>query len=108
MIDAVRIIAVLGVVIGSGFSLLASLGLIRFPDLYTRIHAGSKAGAVGAGFILISLAVISLDPAVVLRVVIAILFLLLTTPISAHLLARSAYISGVRPIGITKTNEIID
>ena len=76
MIDALRILAAFGIVAGAGFSLLAAVGLVRFPDLYTRIHAASKAGVVGAGFILLALAVVSLDVSIVLRSIIAILFLL--------------------------------
>jgi multicomponent Na+:H+ antiporter subunit G len=105
MIDALRIIAALAVVIGAGFGFLAALGLVRFPDIYTRIHAASKAGVVGAGFIFLGLALMSLDLAVILRSIIAILFLLMTTPVSAHLLARSAYVARVEPNAITKVDE---
>jgi multicomponent Na+:H+ antiporter subunit G len=108
MIDALRIVAAFAIVIGAGFCLLATVGLVRFPDLYTRIHAASKAGVVGAGLILLGLAVVSLDFAVILRSIIAVLFLLLTVPISAHLLARSAYATGVKPNAITKSEEIRD
>jgi multicomponent Na+:H+ antiporter subunit G len=106
MIDIIRIIAALGVVIGSLFGLLAAVGIVRFPDLYTRLHAASKAGAVGTGLILLALAVVSLDMAVIIRSIIAILFVLLTTPLSAHLLARAGYMTGVKLADLTKTNEI--
>jgi multicomponent Na+:H+ antiporter subunit G len=108
MICALQIIAAFGIVAGAGFCLLASVGLVRFPDLYTRIHAASKAGVVGAGLILLALAVVSLDVSIVLRSIVAILFLLITTPISAHLLSRSAYLTGLRPDDITKTDELAD
>jgi multicomponent Na+:H+ antiporter subunit G len=108
VIDALRIIAAFGIIAGAGFCLLASVGLVRFPELYTRIHAASKAGVVGAGFILLALAIVSLDISIVLRSIVAILFLLMTTPISAHLLSRSAYFAGQRPADITKTNELTD
>lgn len=106
MIDVLRILVAVGVVTGSMFGLLAALGLVRFPDLYTRLHAASKAGVVGAGFILLALALASLDAAVILRSIIAILFLLLTAPISAHLLARAGYMTGVKLTDLTKTNEM--
>jgi len=106
MIDVLRIVAAIGVVAGSLFGLLAAVGLVRFPDLYTRLHAASKAGAVGTGLILLALAIVSLDAAVILRSIIAILFVLLTTPISAHLLARTSYMTGVNPADLTKTNEM--
>jgi multicomponent Na+:H+ antiporter subunit G len=78
------------VVLGALFCLTAAIGLVRLPDLYTRMHAASKAGLLGAGLILLSLAVVSLEGSVVLRSMIGIGFLALTTPVAAHLLARAA------------------
>ncbi len=43
--------------IGSVFSLLAAVGILRLPDLYTRMHAASKAGTMGSGLMLIAIAV---------------------------------------------------
>lgn len=106
IVDALRIVGAFSVVAGSGFGFLAAVGLVRFPDLYTRLHAGAKAGVVGAGFNLIALAAVSFDAAVIFRTLAAILFLLLTTPISAHLLARAAHLSGVKPIYLTKTGDV--
>jgi multicomponent Na+:H+ antiporter subunit G len=83
--------------LGAGFSLLAAIGVVRFPDLLTRMHAASKAGAVGGGLVLLAVALVSFDSAVALRAVFGIVFLLLTTPVSAHLLARVAYLSGRQP-----------
>ncbi len=83
--------------VGALFALIAAIGVLRLPDLYTRMHAASKAGTVGGSFILLAVAVLSQDAAVALRAIIGVLFLLLTTPISAHLLARISYLSGVSP-----------
>jgi len=74
--------------LGAAFALLAAIGVLRLPDLYTRMHAASKAGAVGGGMILLAVALISFDGAVALRAILGTGFLLLTTPVSAHLLAR--------------------
>ncbi|WP_193336540.1 monovalent cation/H(+) antiporter subunit G [Devosia beringensis] len=74
--------------LGASFALLAAIGVLRLPDLYTRMHAASKAGAVGGGLILLAVALISFDGAVALRAILGTGFLLLTTPVSAHLLAR--------------------
>jgi multicomponent Na+:H+ antiporter subunit G len=108
MSSILEIAAAVAVLIGSGFGLLASIGLVRFPDLYTRIHAASKAGVVGAGFVLIGLAIVSVDLSIVLRSIAAIFFLLLTTPISAHLLARSTYITRGHSADITRTDDLSD
>lgn len=87
--------------VGALFALIAAIGVLRLPDLYTRMHAASKAGTVGGSFILLAVAVLSQDAAVSLRAVIGIAFLLLTTPISAHLLARISYFSGLKPVSGT-------
>lgn len=91
---------------GALFALTAAIGVLRLPDLYTRMHAASKAGAVGAGLILLSVAMISLQGPVVLRAILGILFLLLTTPVSAHLLARAAYRTGLRLSANTTLDEM--
>lgn len=93
-------------IVGSLFSLLAAFGILRLPDLYTRMHAASKAGVVGAGLILVGVALASHDYSVILRAVLGILFLVLTTPVSAHLLARAAYRAGVKPHDSTSINEL--
>lgn len=93
---------------GATFGLLAAIGIVRLPDLYSRMHAASKAGIVGAGLIFVGIAVVSLNASIILRAVIGILFLVLTTPVSAHLLARAAYLAGYRPTELTVLNEMQD
>ena len=83
-------------ILGAIFTLLAAVGVVRLPDLYTRMHAASKAGAVGGGLILLAVALVSMDAAVVLRAIIGVIFVILTTPVAAHLLARASYIAGYR------------
>ena len=94
------------IVVGAGFSLLAALGLLRFPDLFTRLHAATKAGTVGVGFVLLAVALASFDLSVALRALGGIAFIILTSPIAAHLLARAAYLSGDRSSNITVVNEL--
>jgi multicomponent Na+:H+ antiporter subunit G len=92
MIEAVTIYAgCVLLLLGSLFSLIAAIGVLRLPDLLTRMHAASKAGLVGAGFVLLAVAVISADIGVALRAIVGVVFLLLTTPVAAHLLARASY-----------------
>ena len=93
-------------VLGAVFTLLAAVGVVRLPDLYTRMHAASKAGAVGGGLILIAVAVLSQDAAVAIRAVVGVIFLLLTTSVSAHLLARASYLSGYKPCNETVVDEL--
>jgi multicomponent Na+:H+ antiporter subunit G len=80
--------------VGALFVLVAALGLVRLPDLLMRMHAATKAGTLGAGLLLIATAVSSPETSVVARAVATIVFLLLTAPIAAHLIARAAYHTG--------------
>ena len=80
--------------VGALFVLVAALGLVRLPDLLMRMHAATKAGTLGAGLLLIAIAVSSPEASVVARAVATIVFLLLTAPIAAHLIARAAYHTG--------------
>lgn len=90
--------------LGAVFSLIAAIGVLRLPDLYTRMHAASKAGAVGGGLVLIAVALLCFDVGVALRAIIGFVFLLLTTPVGAHLLARASY----RASGQSPVNMVID
>ncbi len=95
MIDLIAGIFVLS---GATFCLIAAIGMVRFPDLYVRMHAATKAGTLGVGLALMAVVVfgaVSGDLGTVLRALAALLFVLLTAPIGAHLLARAAYATGV-------------
>jgi multicomponent Na+:H+ antiporter subunit G len=81
---------------GSLFSLVAALGMLRLPDAIIRMHAATKAGTLGAGLILIAEAVFYQEIGITLRALAAIVFLLLTAPVAAHLIGRAAYYSGIK------------
>ncbi len=93
-------------IVGALFSFLAAIGILRLPDLYTRMHAASKAGTLGAGLALIAIAIYALDAAVALRALAGVTFLVLTAPVAAHLLARAAYTAGYKPAAITHINDL--
>ena len=94
-----------GLIIASGlFSLLAAVGMLRFPDVYTRLHAASKAGTLGLGIVFVAAALASFDPWVAVRAILGLGFLLLTAPVAAHLLARAALRNGTRPISNTNND----
>jgi len=96
MADLTNYVAGILLVIGAGFGLIAALGLLRFPDIYCRMHAASKAGTLGSGLMLIAIAVHANDVGTVTRAIAGVVFFLLTAPISAHLLAKAAYAVGYR------------
>ncbi len=95
MIDAIAGILVL---LGALLIFISSLGLVRLPDVYSRMHATTKAGTLGSGFILLAVALQSLEWAVFLKSALAILFIVFTAPISAHLIGRSCHYLGL-PVG---------
>ncbi|MFO8027444.1 MAG: monovalent cation/H(+) antiporter subunit G [Opitutales bacterium] len=82
--------------IGSLSMLLAAIGLIRFPDFYTRAHAGTKAASLGAGMVLLG-AILPIDNLDInIRIWLTILFIFLTVPVAGHLLGRAAYLRGLK------------
>ncbi|MBN16355.1 monovalent cation/H(+) antiporter subunit G [Pelagibacterium nitratireducens] len=97
IVEALYYLAGIMVIVGALFSFVAALGIVRLPDLYTRMHSGSKAGTVGSGLTLLAIALVSFDGSVILRALLGFIFFMLTAPISAHLLARAAYVAGYRP-----------
>ncbi len=106
--DLVLIITGVIMLVGAGFAVIATIGILRLPDLYTRTHAASKAGTLGSGLLLLALAVYSQELDVVTRAIAAIVFFVLTAPISSHLLARSAYLVGYRPEPSTRCDDMAE
>jgi multicomponent Na+:H+ antiporter subunit G len=81
--------------LGAAFVMLAALGVLRMPDIFTRLHASSKAATLGAAFVALAVAVHFRSPEVAIRSFVLIGFLFMTAPISAHLLVRAGYLTGV-------------
>ena len=82
------------ILVGSFFALVGAIGLVRLPDVYTRSHASSKAGTIGSGFALLAVAIAAPETYVATRAIAGLMFILLTAPVSAHLLMRAAYKAG--------------
>ncbi len=83
------------ILVGALFMFLGALGLLRMPDVYNRIQAGTKAVTLGSLAILLGVAF--LEPAWSLKLLIIALFILLTSPVGSSTIARAAYLSGLRP-----------
>ena len=93
--------------IGVFFNIIAGIGLIRFPDVYTRLHAGTKCTTFGSIFICGSVILLGLrmwffgtsDGAnLAIHTGIALVAILLTNPTGAHAIARAAHRSGIKPV----------
>ncbi len=81
--------------VGIFFTFSGALGVLRFPDVYNRIHAATKTGTFGLLSILASgLLMLGLDT-VTIKALAIMVFLMLTTPVAGHVLARAAYRTGV-------------
>ena len=82
------------VVIGGVFTLIGSFGLARLPDIYMRLHGPTKATTLGAGAVIVA-SVIALTlsgEGIHAQELLVVLFLFLTAPVSAHLVARAALV----------------
>jgi multicomponent Na+:H+ antiporter subunit G len=82
---------------GALFFLAGTLGLLRLPDFYTRVHAVTKCDTVGAGAILLALALHVAPHPEALKIVALLLLVLLSSPTSGHALARAAHATGLEP-----------
>lgn len=104
----IECIAAMIVFLGSVFCLLAAIGLVRMPDLLIRMHASTKAGTLGISLILLGTALSLMAFYAWLKVVIAIVFLFITGPIAAHMLARAAYFIRLPLSPLTQIDELRD
>lgn len=82
--------------VGAAFLFLASLGVSRMPDLFSRLQTTTKAATLGVGCVLLAAAIHFGELGVTARALAVIVFVLLTAPVAAHMIGRAAYLSGVR------------
>jgi len=82
------------VLLGAGFMLLASVGILRLPDTPTRMHASTKAAALGVMLIMAAVSLHFAEFSVFTRAIAIVAFILLTAPIGAHVIGRAAYFMG--------------
>lgn len=84
------------IIIGLGFDFFGCLGLIRLPDVYNRLQASTKCVTFGTCSILFGVFLMLGFSAAGIKALLCIIFLVLTAPVSAHVLARAAHISGIK------------
>ena len=80
---------------GSAFALLAAVGVLRMPDVFTRMQASTKASTLGLGCLLLGSALQMGDFASFIRITSIGAFVLLTTPVAGHVIARASYFAEV-------------
>ena len=92
--------------VGALFTLVASLGVLRMPDLFLRMSASTKAATLGTISLLIAVAVHFSEIGVASRAAATSIFLLLTVPVAAHMLGRAGYFVGVKLADSTVIDEL--
>lgn len=81
--------------LGAFAILAAAVGIVRMPDFFLRMSVTVKAATLGSGLLLLAAAILFPQTAVATKAVAIILFLIMTAPVSAHMISRAAYLSGV-------------
>ena len=83
--------------LGAAFLLLATLGIVRLPDFFTRAHAMGKSETLGAILILVGLAILNGLSLTSFKLVLILVFIAVANPVATHALMRAALRSGVAP-----------
>lgn len=93
----VKTAADLFIITGCVFIITGVIGILRFPDVYSRIHPAGKAGTAGIFSIFIGLILKSGFSFIAGRLFLIAIFMLITNPVAAHAIARGAFECGVKP-----------
>lgn len=96
-IDIRVILTGLFLVIGCFLFLVASIGVIRFPDFFTRMHAAGKADSLGQACIIIGLMIYSGFNQVSLKLFLIMIMIFIINSTATHFLAKAAFMKGVKP-----------
>ncbi|WP_224995784.1 monovalent cation/H(+) antiporter subunit G [Cesiribacter sp. SM1] len=83
------------ILLGTLFMLIATIGLLRFPDFYIRMSAITKGATLGVGLILLGMAIYFNQADMLLKVIVIITFTFITAPVAAHVIARTAMYNNV-------------
>lgn len=93
---------------GVTLSLVAGIGILRFPDLYSRMHAATKPSTLGLLLVLAGAALRMADPGDVVELGLVAAFQLLTAPVAAHMIGRAAYRSGAEGTRAAEVDELAE
>ena len=93
-----EIVSAVLVLTGAVFAVIGGIGVVRFPDFFTRIHGAGITDTLGAGLILTGLMLQSDQWIVTVKLFLILMFLWLTSPTSTHALANAALGAGLKPL----------
>lgn len=105
-----ELIGAILILIGSIVSVISAIGIIRFPDIYTRAHAATKTTTLAVLVALVGafLYLWFSEAFISVRLILGIIFVFLTAPVSGHLILRASYRSGVKMSESTTEDELKD
>jgi multicomponent Na+:H+ antiporter subunit G len=92
----IELIAYVLLGIGSACALIGAMGIVRFPDVYNRIHADTVVVVGGAILTMMGAGILGGLSIFTLKVIVIVIFIFLTNPVSSHAIARAAHRSGVK------------
>ena len=90
-------LALIFIVVGLFFMIVGAIGLIRFPDLYTRVHATGKCDTLGEGMMLFGFILYEGLNLVSVKILLLVIFIFVTSPTAVHAILNVAYTHGVEP-----------
>lgn len=94
--------------VGAVFVLLACLGLLRFDDLFSRVHSATKAITFGMALAMVGAALQLTQAVDIVRLLLAVALQLVSAPVSSHIVARAAYHAGTELSPLTSVDELVD
>lgn len=100
-------IIVFALAVGSFFSMVSAVGLLRLPDVYSRLHAVTKATTLGTAGLLVASGVLALGQgSLPFAECLTILFIFLTNPVGGHMIGRAAYLTGIEMRALPVVDEL--
>jgi multicomponent Na+:H+ antiporter subunit G len=102
------ILAAVLLLLGCGLAVVAGVGLLRFPDLFSRMHAATKPATLGLLLVALGAALRMEDGSNVAKLLLVAAFQFLTAPVAAHMIGRAAYRSGAGALEDLVVDELKD
>ena len=94
----IQIVSGVFLILGSFFSVVGGIGIVRLPEFFSRLHGGGITDTLGAALIVIGLLFQAGFTLVAIKLLMILFFLLITSPTSCHALAKSAMSQGLKPV----------
>ncbi len=101
-----EIISGILLILGAFFMLIASIGMIKLPDLYMRMHAATKAPSLGIFLMVIGIVIYFFEIWASVGGLIVILFVFITAPLGSHMISRVGHLMGVKKDENTSIDEL--